>query len=192
MFAPEIGGRSGFIFPEYTGQLGGTVVAYLPGNLLDGEVRIDKKLFGGAQPFLVKTEEIGLADLFFKKGANVVGMHFYCVSEVIKRDVVLIIFSDIFQKLLNLGVIAGVLMVGGLLKGLFNGRKCLENFVCKPGNIILTRVNRLVVFRKGKFQTFQIQGNVVEKAAENGFCREPFRGDGTAVLEVFPEKFQSL
>ena len=48
MFAPEIGGRSGFIFSEYTGQLGGTVVAYLPGNLIDGEVSIDKKLFGGA------------------------------------------------------------------------------------------------------------------------------------------------
>ena len=48
VFATEIGGRSGFIFPEYTGQLGGAVVAYLPGNLLDGEVRIDKKLFGGA------------------------------------------------------------------------------------------------------------------------------------------------
>ena len=48
MFAPEIRGRSGFIFSEYTGQLGGTVVAYLPGNLIDGEVSIDKKLFGGA------------------------------------------------------------------------------------------------------------------------------------------------
>lgn len=104
MFAPEIGGRSGFIFPEYTGQLGGTVVAYLTGNLLDGEVRVDEKLFGRAQPFLVKTEEIGLANVLFEESADIVGMHFYRFCQVIQGDIVLIIFPDIFQELLDLSI----------------------------------------------------------------------------------------
>ena len=56
----------------------------------------------------MKTEEIGLADMLFEKGADVVGMHFHRISQIIQRDIVLIIFPDIFQKLLNLSAIAGV------------------------------------------------------------------------------------
>ena len=104
----------------------------------------------------MKTEKIRLTDVFFEKSADIVGMHFYRFCQVIQGDIVLIIFSDIFQKLLNLSAIAGVLMVGSLLERLFDSREGLENLICKPGKIICTGIDRLPLLRQGELQAFQI------------------------------------
>ena len=79
-------------------------------------------------------------------------------------------------------------MVGSLLERLFDSREGLENLICKPGKIICTGIDRLPLLRQGELQAFQIERYIVKKAAENGFRRETFRGDGTAVLDVFPQK----
>lgn len=148
MLAPEIGGRSGFIFPEYTGQLGGTVVAYLTGNLLDGEVCIDQQLFGSTKALLMKTEKIRLTDVFFEKGTDIIWMHFYSISQVVQRNIILVIFPDVIQKLLYLGVISGILIFRSLLEFLFDSRKILKNFFWKNRKIIFSGKDGLPAVRK--------------------------------------------
>lgn len=100
----------------------------------------------------------------------------------------LIIFPDIFQELLDLSIVSGTLRVGGLLKCLFHRRERLENFICKPGKIFLTGIDRLSVFWKRELHIFQVKRNIMEKTAENRFRRKLLQRNGTVVFDVFPQK----